>query len=95
MLVTYDLTGLSASKKSLVSKYLAGYVAKSHGAKYVYQKKGILDELIHLRIRNGIIVSKKNSKKIMKIIKSKGGKTNKIPLKISKRHLKCSKNTKK
>ncbi len=50
-LATYDRDGAS----ELVKK-LYGQRTSSHGGKYVYRRKGLLDEIPHVRLIRGVVI---------------------------------------
>ncbi len=69
-LICYDLTSLEQIKKVEVKRALFGYTEYSNNAKYTYKRKGILENIPHFKLtRAVIIVSSKNEKQVIKVIK--------------------------
>lgn len=70
ILIAYRLkTPHDPNVASALVKRLYGQNTSSHGGKYRYRRKGLLDEISSVRlIRGVIIVEKKNKKKILELL---------------------------
>jgi len=70
-LIVYELSGLDQYHKVLVNRALFGYLDNSNKGNYQYRRKGILDEIPHLRLLRGAIVVKDIDKgEIISVLKS-------------------------
>ena len=84
-LICYNLSKLSQIKKVEVKRALFGYTEYSNNSKYIYQREGILKNIPHFRpARAVIIVSNKDEKHIIKVIKDLKGKYNSFNIEINK-----------
>ncbi len=64
-LATYDRDGAS----ELVKK-LYGQRTSSHGGKYVYRRKGLLDEIPHVRLIRGVLlVRTEDANRVIELLK--------------------------
>ena len=83
--VTYETEEMTNSKRSILSKTLFGYTDKTKKAKYIYERNGILDSILHVKItKKTFIVSAEDAKKIRSIIKALGAKVKSWRVEISK-----------
>jgi len=74
-LISYDLSKLSQIKKVIVKRQLFGYTEYSNNSKYTYKRKGVLEEIPHIKVaRAVIIVCNQDAQKVEKVIKSVNGK---------------------
>jgi len=84
-LICYDLSNLDQIKKVEIKRALFGYTEYSNNAKYTYKRDGILKKIPHFRpARAVIIVSNKDEKHIVKVIKDWKGKYKSFDIKINK-----------
>lgn len=66
-LFTYTTEKLNNSEKSLLSKKLNGYLDKSNKSQYKYHRKGILNNIKHIKISNNtFVIESKHWKTIKK-----------------------------
>lgn len=69
-LFTYTTEKLNNSEKSTLSKKLNGYTDKSNKSRYEYHRKGILNNIKHIKISNNtFIIETKHWKTIKKELK--------------------------
>jgi hypothetical protein len=71
-LITYTTEKLNKSEKSTLSKRLYGYLDKSNNSQYTYQRKGLLDQIKHIKIcNNTFIIDKKKYEQIKKELRKR------------------------
>lgn len=74
-LISYDLSKLNQIKKVIVKRQLFGYTEYSNNSKYIYKRKGVLEEIPHIKVaRAVVIVQNKDKNKIINILKGVNGK---------------------
>ena len=60
MLICYSLGNVNHDVRSAFKRELMGYVDKSNNGMYEYQRKGLLDEIPHIKPAKGVIIVKEN-----------------------------------
>ncbi len=55
-LIAFRLATYDKDRASELVKRLYGQRTSSHGGKYVYRRKGLLDEIPHVRLIRGVII---------------------------------------
>lgn len=55
-LLAFRLAEYDRNRASELVKRLYGQKTSSHGGKYVYRRKGLLDEIPHVRLIRGVIL---------------------------------------
>ncbi len=55
-LITYTTERLNNSEKSILSKSMYGYKDKSNSSRYIYQRKGILDNVKYVKVCNNTFI---------------------------------------
>ncbi len=55
-LIAFRLATYDKNRASELVKRLYGQRTSSHGGKYVYRRKGLLDEIPHVRLIRGVII---------------------------------------
>lgn len=55
-LIAFRLAKYDRDKASELVKRFYGQRTSSHGGKYVYRRKGLLDEIPHVRLIRGVII---------------------------------------
>ncbi len=69
-IITYETKGMSNSKRSIISKAIFGYIDRTKGSQYTYQRKGLLGSIHHLTItKKTVVVISVDAIKIKKMIK--------------------------
>ena len=69
LLIHYLRKNANANEKSQVQRLLYGYKDYSNRGSYIYQRKGILDELLHKKIdQRVILISEKDKKKVQSMM---------------------------
>lgn len=56
VIIRYSLKESGAKEKSQIQRLLYGYKDHSNGGAYVYQRKGIMSELLHKKIDQRVIL---------------------------------------
>jgi len=59
LIMIYKLEGLSQIDRDKICRKLLGRTVKTHKGKYTHQIKGILDNIPHIRVGNGILIINK------------------------------------
>ncbi len=68
-LITYTMSNQPISTQNQLRKQLIGHNDTSHKGKYKYRRKGLLDQITHLKpSKSTIIAPIKESQKIIKIL---------------------------
>lgn len=69
-IITYSVNHLSIAQQNQLRKGLNGHNDTSHGGKYSYRRKGLLDDILHIKPnRSTIIAPKAEAKKIIQLLK--------------------------
>ena len=55
-LIAFRLASYDKDQASELVKRLYGQRTSSHGGKYVYRRKGLLDEIPHVRLVRGVVI---------------------------------------
>ena len=61
LIIIYKLEGLSQIDRDKVCRRLLGRTVKTHKGKYTHRVKGILDDVPHIRVGNGILIIDKTN----------------------------------
>ncbi len=56
VLIAFRLTRYDRDRASELVKRLYGQRTSSHGGKYVYRRKGLLDDVPHVRLIRGVVI---------------------------------------
>ena len=84
-LICYDLSKISQIKKVEVKRALFGYTEYSNNSKYTYKRKGILEDLPHMRLARGVlIISNEGESRVIKVIKDRKGKYKSFNIEVNK-----------
>jgi len=84
-LICYDLSRLNQIAKVEVKRALFGYTEYSNNSKYTYKREGILKNIPHLRpARAVIIVSNKDEKQVIGVLKDWKGKYKSFNIELNK-----------
>lgn len=68
-LITYTMVQQPISTQNQLRKQLIGHNDTSHEGKYKYRRKGLLDNILHLKpSKNTIIAPLEESKQIIKLL---------------------------
>ena len=59
LIIIYKLGGLSQIDRDKICRKLLGRTVKTHKGKYTHHVKGILDDIPHIRVGNGILIINK------------------------------------
>ena len=82
-LISYDLSKVNQIGKVSVKRQLFGYTEYSNNAKYIYERKGILSKIPHLKLARAVIILKTKDVRIVeKVIKSVKGKYQSFPIEV-------------
>ncbi len=76
-LIAFRLAAYDRDKASQLVKRLYGQRTSSHGGKYVYRRKGLLDEILHVRlIRGVVIVRTEDAGTVTRFLQNRGAEAN-------------------
>jgi len=74
VIIKYEASNLTKTEASKLSKRLFGYIDKSNKGTYLYKRRGLVTEQPHIRFTRGLFAVPKNkAKRIINLIKKKGG----------------------
>lgn len=69
-IIIYKLTALNPIERDNLCRELLGRIVKTHHGKYTYRIKGVLDDVPHIRIGRGILITEKvNKQKLFRFFK--------------------------
>ena len=69
-LVVYDLTGIGQSRRNKFCRKFLGWKDKSQHSKYIYKRKGFIDDIPHVKVKRGIFIFRKDDvKKVLSFLK--------------------------
>lgn len=84
-IVTYSVKHLSIPKQNQLRKSLNGHTDRSHGGKYQYRRKGLLDQINHIKPnRSTVIAPTKEANQIIKLLKQYSAKIISYNIQIAK-----------
>jgi len=84
-LIAYSLKHLSIAEQNQLRKKLNGHNDQSHGGKYQYRRKGLLDGVMHIKpSRSTIITPKEEANKIIQLLKKHKTKITSYTIQIAK-----------
>lgn len=70
-IVCFDLKKCDFAQRTAIQRRLRGYTDYSNKGNYNYKRKGLLNEIPHLRLNKGVIaVETKNKRKITTLLKN-------------------------
>ena len=88
-LITYSLKKTTPKDKAKFFREFHGYTDKSNRGRYTYQRKGLIQEIPHLKPgKQTIIIPTKHTQKILKKLKKQAEAITITPITIAKKHLK-------
>jgi len=58
-LVTYNLTGINRSDRNKFCRKFLGWRDKSQHSKYVYNRRGFIDDIPHVKVERAIFIFRK------------------------------------
>ncbi len=89
VIIRYSLKKAGAKERSQVQRLLYGYKDHSNGGAYTYQRKGIMSELLHKKIdQRVILMSEKDSERVILILKENKANVEIIPIDVKKEYFK-------
>ena len=69
-IITYSANHLSIAQQNQLRKKLNGHNDRSHGGRYKYRRRGLLDQIRHIKPnRSTIIAPKKEAEDIIKLLR--------------------------
>ena len=68
VLICYSLGKVSHDVRSAFKRELLGYVDRSNNGLYEYQRKGLLDNIPHIKPAKGVIIVKDSNGKKVKLL---------------------------
>ena len=69
-LVTYNLTGIDQSNRNRFCRKFLGWKDKSRYSKYIYNRKGFIDDVPHVKVERAIFIFRKDdSEKVLSFFK--------------------------
>ena len=72
-IITYETKGMSNTKRSIISKVIFGYIDRTKGSQYTYQRNGILESMPHLVItKKTCVITSADASRMKEIIKDYG-----------------------
>lgn len=88
-IIFYSQKELNQKQKTKLKKELSGHNDTSHGGKYKYYRKGLLDTVTHIKPANGtLIIQEKDHQKVIKLLKKHNTKIKTYNLQINKTEFK-------
>lgn len=88
-ILTYETKKMTNSERSIISKRLFGYKDQTKKAKYVYQRKGILQSIPHLIItKKTFVIRTKDVKRMKDLIRKLGATVKSWGVDINEKKLK-------
>ncbi|TET90925.1 MAG: hypothetical protein E3J35_04625 [Methanomassiliicoccales archaeon] len=86
VLIAWTLPDVDKTRTSTLSKGLYGQETSSHGGKYIYWRKGLLDDIPYVKlIRGVVIVKEKDSKRVVEFLKGYDAKVHVREVTLSRR----------
>ncbi len=84
-LIAFRLATYDRDKASELVKRLYGQRTSSHGGKYVYRRRGLLDEVPHVRLIRGVIlVRTEDAKRVIGFLEGHGAEVHPRAVKLTK-----------
>lgn len=69
-IITYSVNHLSIAQQNQLRKKLNGHNDRSHGGRYKYRRRGLLDQIRHIKPnRSTIIAPKKEADDIIQLLR--------------------------
>ena len=69
-IICLDLKRCNSAQRTAIQRGLKGYIDYSNKGSHTYKRKGILDEIPHLKLNKGVIcVEPNNKRKITSILR--------------------------
>ena len=88
-IITYETKAMNNTKRSIISKRIFGYIDRTKGSQYTYQRKGILESMPHVVItKKTFVVILADATKIKKVIKGCGAAVKSWKIEIMKGEMK-------
>jgi len=88
-IITYGTETLDNTKRSVISKRIFGYMDRTKGSLYTYQREGILDSMPHIVITKKTFVLKPaDAGKVKKTIKGYGASVKSWKIEILEKEMK-------
>jgi len=88
-IISYSIAHKTPKIRSKFNRELNGYLDVSHGGKYKYKRKGLLDSIIHKKpAKNTLVIMNEPAKIIIKLLKEFDAKINIININIDLSELK-------
>lgn len=88
-IITYSIAHRPAAIRSKLNRELNGYKDVSHGGKYRYKRKGLLECIIHKKpTKNTIVAAEEPAKMIIELLQKFNAKVSTINIKINLSELK-------
>ena len=88
-IITYETKVMSNTKRSIISKAIFGYIDRTKGSQYTYQRKGILGSMPHLTItKKTVVVISADATKIKEVIKDCGATVKSWKIDIKEKEMK-------
>lgn len=84
-LITYTAKGRTIAEQNQLRMKLNGQTSTSHKGKYIFHRRGILEDISHIKPNRGsIIVPIKDSQKIIQLLKKYKAKIKTFDISIEK-----------
>lgn len=85
IVLTYSTNGLNSNEVSKISKKLHGYIDKSNRSLYIYKRKGILQNIEHIRVdKKTYIIPEDDYKTLAKTLRDMGTKVRSWKIDVEK-----------
>ena len=69
-IISYDLSKCTRTERSSIQRAINGYLDHSFNQKYKYKRKGIIEEIPHIYLNNGVIIVRFSDKsKVIPILR--------------------------
>ncbi len=84
-LIAFRLARYDKDRASELVKRLYGQRTSSHGGKYVYRRKGLLDEIPHVRLIRGVILVRvKDAERVVRFLERFGAEVHRRAVELTK-----------
>jgi len=88
-IIKYEANNLSKTEASKLSKILFGYKDRSNKGNYLYKRKGLIKEIPYILLTRGtFIIPKKQTQRIVNLIKKRKAKIKTWNINIKKDYFK-------
>lgn len=88
-IIAYIIKHLTTAQQNQLRVQLIGHNDTSHGGRYKYRRKGLLDKIIHIKPSKSIIIApERESQQILSLLKTHHAKITEYKIQIDKKEFK-------